>query len=223
MANEVENKLYVQSSLEKQQERTASEPCLATGDPLSSHRKVSPVTPSVPASEIDGYVQKIEGTWKKTLDGILDTAKLCAEASDKLNAKDKARLLGQLSFRPTTFSKLAKVGKDERLRRPGIIKYLPPNYSTLYAVAKLDDKQLDEAIDSGALHHEARRADIEALTRPKSDKLSPPPFAYVRVPPEYSEDRLPELEARLRAVASEFEVTLVKRMTEEERTKLAHE
>ncbi len=173
---------------------------------------------------LSDYAQAINSSWTKTLEGILETARLCAEANAELEPKAKATLLGQLSFKHATFSKLAKIGKDNRLYEHDIREHLPPNYSTPYAVTKLDEKQLQGAVDSGALHPEAGRADIEALTGGvAADHSAQALLGYVRLPPEFPDGQMSGLTNALEELASEFGVEFIKRRSPKERAQLAYE
>src|SRR6478672_13822855 len=95
---------------------------------------------------IQDYAEAIKSCWRKTTESVLETASLCAEASEKLKNQDKAALIKNLDFSSATFSKLVKIGRDPRLRSDPIKSLLPPNYSIVYSVAKLPADDLDQAI-----------------------------------------------------------------------------
>ena len=111
------------------------------------------------------YVALIAASWRASVDGILLTARQCAEAS-RFTGSDRTLLLSELPFKRATFSKLVCIGKDERLHEDAIRRFLPPRYSTLYELTLLDDVALQRAVSEGILHSETQRADIEAL-RPR--------------------------------------------------------
>jgi hypothetical protein len=111
---------------------------------------------------VQSYVKAINTSWHKSTDSILETAKICAEAEKKLNADDKTKLYKNLIFSKATFSKLAKVGSQSRLLSEDVKPLLPPNYSILYDIAKLPEKDLRQAIKDGIINPNMSRADLEA-------------------------------------------------------------
>jgi hypothetical protein len=111
---------------------------------------------------VQSYVKAINTSWHKSTDSILETAKICAEAEKKLNANEKAKLFKDLIFSKATFSKLAKVGSQTRLLSENVKPLLPPNYSILYDIAKLSERDLGQAIKDGIINPNMSRADLEA-------------------------------------------------------------
>lgn len=110
---------------------------------------------------VASYVKAINASWHKSTDGILETAKVCAEAEKKLSKDEKTKLFKDLVFSKATFSKLAKVGSQARLLNEDVKPLLPPNYSILYVIAKLSEKDLRQAIKDGIINPDMSRADLE--------------------------------------------------------------
>ena len=81
----------------------------------------------------DVIIQKLAETinkvWRKTTEGVLDVARLCADAEDRLGADEKKKLHAELDFDKATFSKLAKIGSHRQLQKEPVKKLLPPNYT----------------------------------------------------------------------------------------------
>ena len=63
------------------------------------------------------YATAISAAWNKSVDNILEAAKLCAEADKELSASEKAELFEQLPFEAPTFSRLVKIGNDTATQR----------------------------------------------------------------------------------------------------------
>jgi hypothetical protein len=117
------------------------------------------------------YAALIADSWRASVDGILLTARQCAEAS-RFTGTERMLLLSELPFKRATFSKLVCIGKDERLYEEAIRCFLPPRYSILYLLTLLDNITLQRAVVQGILHSEVQRSDIEAL-RPRKEVFVP--------------------------------------------------
>ena len=119
---------------------------------------------------VASYVKAINASWHKSTDSILETAKVCADAEKKLSKDEKTKLFKDLVFSKATFSKLAKVGSEGRLLNEDVKPLLPPNYSILYAIAKLSEKDLRQAIKDGIISPNMSRADLEDWVAEQSGK-----------------------------------------------------
>src|SRR6185437_2062374 len=56
---------------------------------------------------IQDRAKAINTSWHRTTDTVLETARLCADAEQKLRPADKNKLFKELDFNKATFSKLA--------------------------------------------------------------------------------------------------------------------
>ena len=108
------------------------------------------------------YADKINASWRKTTESVLETARLCADANKDLKSKDRARLIKQLAFNAATFSKLVKIGSKYQLQSDPLKSLLPPSYSIVYEVAKLNEGDLQVAITEGVINPGMTRRDLDA-------------------------------------------------------------
>ncbi len=109
----------------------------------------------------DQYKGKIGESWRKTLKGILETAKLLVEAELHLHKEDWNALLEDgLPFHRTIAYKLIKVAKDSRINDPAHVHLMPSSYGTLYEIAKLKDEEFAKAKESHVLNSKVQRKDI---------------------------------------------------------------
>src|SRR5262249_35680301 len=69
------------------------------------------------ASPARSYAAHIVNNWRHAADGMMEVARLCCEASERLTASDKKQLIKRLPFKESTFSKFVQIGKDARLQR----------------------------------------------------------------------------------------------------------
>lgn len=111
---------------------------------------------------LDTFVVEIKGHWGNATTSYLAVAKACAEANDKLSAPEKAKLIEQLPFDRTFFSKLAKIGITARLHEAQFSALLPAHFSTAYEIAKLSDEEFHTAIDEKIIHAGVTRAKLLA-------------------------------------------------------------
>jgi hypothetical protein len=114
---------------------------------------------------VDTFADSISSAWYRTVDGILTTASLCAQADAQLSPEEKGDLLGRLPFGHATYSKLLGVGKDLRLQRPEIKPLLPPGYTILHLITTLTDDEFQLAVESNLIHAEVNRSAIEKWRR----------------------------------------------------------
>ena len=104
------------------------------------------------------YAERIKAEWHKSTESIFEIARLCAEAKEKLDDDDKKELIERLPFERTRFSKLAKVGEDQRLQNPQILPLLPPHHTILADLTNLSDFELAAAVEAEVIHPRMKRA-----------------------------------------------------------------
>ena len=167
------------------------------------------------------YTERIQISWHKTVDSILETGRLCAEANSSLSPSQKKQLFARLPFGESTFSKLAKIGVQSRLQEDPVRQLLPPNFTIMYEAALLSDEQLKSAVDEGVLSPESSRVDLErwrkgaasSRARTKQNRT----FAFIQLPIGYPEDRTEALEAELEKMRQAFHVHIARPRTAEEK------
>jgi hypothetical protein len=155
--------------------------------------------------------EEINKSWRKTTDSVLETAKLCAETSKKLNDGEMHKLKGQLEFQASTFSKLVKIGSNALLQKDPVKTLLPPSYSIVYEVAKLKEADLQVAIKDGVINPGMSRSDLSAWlgkqhpnTSKADDQRRPKIIATVQIPSDYDIQQLPLLEKALDKLRSQY-------------------
>jgi len=161
------------------------------------------------------YADKINVSWRKTTESVLETARLCADANKDLKSKDRARLIKQLAFNAATFSKLVKIGSKYQLQSDPLKSLLPPSYSIVYEVAKLNEGDLQVAVTEGVINPGMTRRDLDAWigrNNPKmdasKDQIRPKVIATVQVPPDYDVQKQGLLEKALEKLRAQFGFSL---------------
>jgi hypothetical protein len=183
-------------------------------------KKISPVkTPgggNMPETLLlPEYVARINASWRKTADGVLETARLCAQAQDGLRSKDRAKLIKQLDFNAATFSKLVKIGSREQLQDESVKSLLPPSYSIVYEVAKLDDAELQSAIADKIINPGMTRSELNAWIGKRKNgdaaeaKEDPEKIiATIKVPADYDDNKRNQLVKALAKLETQFGCSL---------------
>ena len=146
-------------------------------------------------------------------------AKLCADANKQLWPHEKKELIALLPFASPTFSKLAQIGADKRLKGP-IQKLLPPSYSIIYSVSQLKDNELDSAVKQKIITPTLKRADLDqwlydkAFREPKiglpSVNLPKFFFAGIHILKDLTEDETKDLEALLDQIQARFGAEVIR-------------
>ena len=164
-------------------------------------------------ASIPDYAKLINASWHKTTESVLETARLCAEANNKLGTEGTKKLIQNLDFSLATFSKLLKIGQDNRLQAPKVKSLLPPNYTIVYQVAKLSPDDLTTAVKEGIITPKVSRADLDSWLAARKEKESAEPaesklrvIATLRVPSDYDDKKQAKLEQILEKLKKEFGV-----------------
>ncbi len=134
-----------------------------TNDETSTGDDIAPVQSLEAMKTWKDYARAICAHWRKSVDGILQTARYCSLADERLSQRDYEALQAKLPFDNTILCKLSKIGSDTRLFDPTVRALLPASYSILYEIHHLSDEELSKAVESGALYPGAKRKDLLEL------------------------------------------------------------
>jgi hypothetical protein len=173
-----------------------------------------------PALTFWDYAERIEKQWQKAATSIIEVARLCSEANERLSGLHKKLLIKELPFGESTFSKLVQVGNDKRLRGSRVRALLPPSYSTIYEITLLNDKELNQAIKDEVISPTVRRAAVQRwrLSRPartatvKSDKPKLPDefYAGIYLAGDLSAEQTQRLDDILNQICAKLPVEIVR-------------
>jgi hypothetical protein len=115
------------------------------------------------------YAGRIADGWRRAASGMIELARLCAEADGRLTPAQKRFLVERLPFDRPTFSKLVRVGRDARLRDPSLQALVPPHYTVAYPVSRLTDEELDLAVGEGVIHPGMTRSGLQRWLRARRE------------------------------------------------------
>lgn len=117
---------------------------------------------------IDLYRERVLRSWRDAVEGIIECGRILLEAKKALPHGAWLALIGEeLPFGPRTVQKLMAIAGDARFTEQRLPEsYLPPHWSTLYELTRLDDDAFKALIDQGVIRPELSRAELKvALAR----------------------------------------------------------
>jgi hypothetical protein len=113
--------------------------------------------------------RRIRDNFHDAVESIYEVARACAEASHVLTLSEKKSLLEELPFSEATFSKYVQIGADERFADEMVRRLLPPSFSTIYEIRALSDERFREAISTGVINPDLKRAKLQRWTKSGPD------------------------------------------------------
>jgi hypothetical protein len=136
----------------------------------------------VPAGPHAEYLGQISRAWDRAQGEMMKVARLCAEASQRLTAKDRKALVGQLPFEQSTFSKFVQIGKWCQLKTPDVKKLLPHHYTIVYPLTGLSEEDFSAAIEERVIHPDMKRVDLQKWLRSRKGSKQLPSAQVVEAP-----------------------------------------
>jgi N6-adenosine-specific RNA methylase IME4 len=113
----------------------------------------------VRTDERSAWTERIHGVWQQSVAAIIETGRLLAEAKASLPHGEFGKMItGELPFSARTAQRLMSIAADERLRHS--VSHLPPVWSTLFELTRLDDEQFGARLSDGTINPDMNRRDI---------------------------------------------------------------
>src|SRR6266566_552138 len=104
------------------------------------------------SKEIGAAWQKIEVTWQKTVEAVLQNGALLLKAKSELpRGEFTAMVENDLPFSPRTAQRLMAIANNKVLSDPTRASLLPPAWATLYELSKVPDDKLKARIEDGTI------------------------------------------------------------------------
>jgi hypothetical protein len=114
------------------------------------------------------WATRISAEWQKSVDSIIETGHLllAAKADPKMQRGEWGTMVdSDLPFNRHTAHKLMQIAGDKRLTNVSHGKHLPPSWTTLYELTKLDDETFDQKLRDGTIHPDMQRKDVGRKNR----------------------------------------------------------
>ena len=110
------------------------------------------------------YAEEFNGFLRNSVQTIIEAGRTLVKAKEALAHGEFTDMLEHdLLVGPRTAQKLMAVGQDERLTNTNIWTHLPPTWTTLYELTRLDDKTLEMAAKDGTINPDMLGKDAKAL------------------------------------------------------------
>jgi hypothetical protein len=114
------------------------------------------------------WAARISAAWQKSVDSIFHTGHLLltAKADPKMQHGEWGTMVeSDLPFNRHTAHKLMQIAGDKRLTNVSQGKHLPPSWTTLYELTKLDDATFDQKLRDGSINPDMQRKDVARENR----------------------------------------------------------
>ncbi len=122
-------------------------------------------------TSIERHAKSIAASWRKGWESVIETGLGLIRAKEEHEHGDFLRLFKghenviecPLPFSKSTAESLMRIASNTVLSNSQHAGNLPPSWTTLYELCRLDDEQIVAGIKAGEIHAEMSRADAAAL------------------------------------------------------------
>jgi Protein of unknown function (DUF3102)/MT-A70 len=121
---------------------------------------------SEPQSITRMWAAQITEIWHRTRDGFFEMGRKLIEAKTALPHGAFLQMIeSELPFGPDTAQRFMAIASDPKLTNAASVRHLPPSYSTLNELRKLDDRNFARAIERGDIHPDMERSAATRLVK----------------------------------------------------------
>jgi N6-adenosine-specific RNA methylase IME4 len=107
------------------------------------------------------WANHITTCWRASFEGILETGRLLIAAKEALAHGEWEEMRDKLlPFKKNTAARLMAIANDERISNVANSPLLPPVWTTLYDLTKLDDDKFEERVRDGTIRPDMVAKDI---------------------------------------------------------------
>ncbi len=137
-----------------------------------------------------GWAERINAAWRRSAASFIDCGHLLIQAKEEIPRGDFAKMIeARLDFQPRVAQRLMSIARDPRLANPTHAALLPPSWTVLYELTKLDDAAFDEAVETRVINPQMQRKDVPRKPREPTQQADSAPRARHPEPePEPAED-----------------------------------
>lgn len=158
------------------------------------------------------YVSKINAVGQKTVGGFVEMGRLFNEAKSNLDHGEWLKLVEELRYSEDTIQRLMAIARHPVISDTERVRYLPPNWGTLYQLTRLPEPVLLARIEDHTIKPDMQRKEVAALFGPERQTKrnnKPKPGEHFAAMAQEIEDQkahIAELEAAREAKVIEAEV-----------------
>jgi|SRR5580692_2119267 N6-adenosine-specific RNA methylase IME4 len=114
-----------------------------------------------PGATAQVWANRITTCWRASFEGILETGHLLIAAKEALEHGEFEKMIrSELPFKTNTAQRLMAIARDERISNTANSPLLPPVWTTLYDLTKLDDDKFEERVKDGTIRPDMVAKDI---------------------------------------------------------------
>ena len=123
------------------------------GTPAPRPEVTSPNLPTVTSASRGGWARRIAAAYRGGAEAFIETGRLLIEAKAALDHGEYEDMVERdLSFSPSTARKLVAIARDTRIANRSTVERLPPAWTILYEITKLDDKTFSAMLAEGSIN-----------------------------------------------------------------------
>lgn len=120
----------------------------------------------LPSTESDAgvWAGRIRDAWTASVGSIIETGRLITAAKAHCAHGDFERMCEtMLPFRHNTATRLMQIAAHDRLANGAHAHLLPPSWTTLHALSRMDPEAFDEAVNAGVISPALERRQAQRL------------------------------------------------------------
>jgi hypothetical protein len=126
----------------------------------------------VPTRTDDEWAAMVRRDLAKTVSGIVAAGRHLAEwKADTTHGDFLALVEETTTLTPRTVQMLMRIGRHPVIRKAQHASLLPPHWTTLYELSRMDEQQLGQAIGDDRITPELQRKDAKAIVRQYRDEI----------------------------------------------------
>lgn len=142
---------------------------------------------NLPAVMREQWVERIAKAWRRTTESIIETGTIIADAKRGLPHGEFLKMVGdELPFSRQVAHRLMTVARNAVLSNVDSIPHLPPSWSALYELSKLDPPTLVAKIKDGTVNPKTTRRDVMAWRKQPPPGEATPMDQPTATPPKLS-------------------------------------
>jgi len=112
------------------------------------------------------FSRAINARWTEAAMAIIEVAKMLVAAKENLgHGAFLPWIERELPFSPQTAQKLMKIARTGHLTNAAHVRYLPPNWGTIYELTKVDEAEFSELIEGGIVRPDMERSEIDVYRK----------------------------------------------------------
>jgi N6-adenosine-specific RNA methylase IME4 len=122
--------------------------------------------PALAPVTVDQWAEAIIGCWRVGVRAIIETGQVIAQAKKALPYGEfTAMVETKLPFKRRKAQMLMEIAADPRLLDAHVLAHLPPMWTVLHPITKLDDPTLYACIEDGTIHPDMVGREISAKAK----------------------------------------------------------